>query len=763
MESRAHFGAKRCARTARSSGFNRYSGSNPLKTGLHTFQIENCWQQRVIREIRTLGACLSLIVLVTKAVLSAEPVGVPAFLPGLKQSLILANQASENRSDFRVSRLIALYVPEGEFVSPFLEPGPFVSKWEGFLNLKINDDFVFSAKGFGALTVWINGVRVLESKGPNLDSEKSGTIEMKKGANRIEVTYASPEAGASEFRLYWWNPLQPIEPLSPELFTHDAKDPELAAGIQRRAGRRLFGEYRCIRCHKPDRPFGTGAMPELHYDSPGLTGVGDRLEKNWMVDWLLDPRSVRHDARMPRMLNGEPEVQARDAADIAAFLSVQSLGAQSSAEVGSLSEDEHAAEAGKGLFDTLGCFTCHRLPGDAILIGEDRLALDLVRAKWKPRGLVDFLKNPTSHFKWTRMPDFGFTEEEARSLAAFVLSRCGEQTQKNEIGDPERGRALVGSKGCLKCHDLKDSADKYSAPGLAALRSASSSSGCLSYGSRTGGHPNYRLEEEDRNALFAFIRFGLESLWKKVPTEFASRQFKNLRCAACHARDTEQDVWGSLIARNAIDASTRAGGPDGDLIDDFGDDFGDDPVAPDATAAESNIHLLRPPLTWVGEKLHADWMTQFISGKLRYKPRAQLRARMPAFPAFAKDLSAGFVMDHGFSPIRPPNPPIDRGLAQIGEKLIQMDKLGCVSCHAVGEKGALSGPASEAINFKYTPERLRRHYFERFVRDPKRVLPGTMMPQFVDEEGHTPFSDILEGDANRQFDAIWHFMRTLSE
>jgi len=35
------------------------------------------------------------------------------------------------------------------------------------------------------------------------------------------------------------------------------------------------------------------------------------------------------------------------------------------------------------------------------------------------------------------------------------------------------------------------------------------------------------------------------------------------------------------------------------------------------------------------------------------------------------------------------------------------------------------------------------------------------MPKFADSKGKTPFTDVLDGDARRQFEAIWHWFRTL--
>ena len=39
-----------------------------------------------------------------------------------------------------------------------------------------------------------------------------------------------------------------------------------------------------------------------------------------------------------------------------------------------------------------------------------------------------------------------------------------------------------------------------------------------------------------------------------------------------------------------------------------------------------------------------------------------------------------------------------------------------------------------------------------------RVDPATKMPQFGDADMQSAIKSIYEGDASKQFDAIWHFL-----
>ena len=47
--------------------------------------------------------------------------------------------------------------------------------------------------------------------------------------------------------------------------------------------------------------------------------------------------------------------------------------------------------------------------------------------------------------------------------------------------------------------------------------------------------------------------------------------------------------------------------------------------------------------------------------------------------------------------------------------------------------------------------------------DPLRVDPQSKMPRFSADRQHTAATSILEGDARRQFEAIWQYLQTVPE
>ncbi len=44
-----------------------------------------------------------------------------------------------------------------------------------------------------------------------------------------------------------------------------------------------------------------------------------------------------------------------------------------------------------------------------------------------------------------------------------------------------------------------------------------------------------------------------------------------------------------------------------------------------------------------------------------------------------------------------------------------------------------------------------------------RVDPSTRMPSYFDETGKSPLAGILDGQAEAQIEAIWHYLRQLSQ
>jgi len=240
------------------------------------------------------------------------------------------------------------------------------------------------------------------------------------------------------------------------------------------------------------------------------------------------------------------------------------------------------------------------------------------------------------------------------------------------------------------------------------------------------------------------------ALLSRVPAEYAEHVLRTAGCLGCHARDGTPATGTS---------APKQGGPSRSWSQpDRTEWFAQNP----SEAEDSGPALLPPDLTWAGEKLRSDWLASWLGGRIDDRPRPHLEAPRPHFEGDAELFAIGLRHQHGL----PAGPggvePPDAALAAVGRDLIRAERLGCHSCHALGGEPALGGEGSEeTINFALARRRLHRAYFDRFLLNPERLLPGTKMPSFVDEDGYTALYDVFDGEAKRQFDAIWHYLGTL--
>ncbi|HKQ40310.1 MAG TPA: c-type cytochrome [Verrucomicrobiae bacterium] len=361
-------------------------------------------------------------------------------------------------------------------------------------------------------------------------------------------------------------------------------------------------------------------------------------------------------------------------------------------------KDSPPPPEGKTLYDALLCGSCH---------GETGISLSHAAEKFPPGQLAAYLLAPDAFFPFTRMPNFKLSQKEADTLANELMVGRGVPTEPLPPDQPliDAGRDLVQSRGCLNCHTLKLE-NKFKAPKLG----TDWVKGCV-VGAPAA--PQFHFADRERIALVGFGRTERSSLARHIPAEFAERQIRVLNCRACHG---QQEGF--------------------------------------------------PPVDILGGKLRPEWMGSFISGAIPYKPRAEthprgepwLFARMPAFAQWGQPLATGMSALHGY----PPQTSTEKSnseLAKLGQKLVGKEGgFSCVSCHGVGPVQATDVFDSEGVNLAWSAERLLPQYYRRWVRNPLAIDPQTKMPVYFDEDGRSPLTEILDGDAEKQITAMWHYL-----
>lgn len=623
-------------------------------------------------------------------------------------------------------RLPALTLTPQEPANSFLPSKPTRVSFSGYIKLKLKEAYTFSFEGFGAAKLRINDEDVLVGSG-ELGTHRSKPVQLVKGYNKFELTYEPLETQPRKIRVYWENDSIVREPIPPTSFFTIGTDPHYVKSSLIEGGRDLVTSHNCLKCHS------NGA--EVHSifasrDAPDLNSVGVRLNQDWMQKWLLSPSEIRSDATMPHLFDNS-EASKEMAANIASFLS-----SLDSSSLDKTDSDAPALEGnidlGGDAFENLGCIGCHRFTPASEEDEYDRVSLHFVDAKFKTGQLANFLINSRAHYQWSRMPQFKLSAKAAADLAAFIRDSSKGQIVDSEKTPANQDNAELGKKqfvsvGCVNCHKIGGLKNELTKSPLF----ANSKSGCLSEISKQGV-PHYSFSEKETESIRAFIDSKNQtSLSNLNSAEFAQYQIKSLRCATCHDLDDEQATLPYIIEEEGV-----VGLPPNRV----------------------------PMLTYAGEKLLTGWSSKLLTGKLSYRVREHFRVQMPGFPTRGSVIAEGLAAVHGFDGNENIETKVDDKLIDLGKKVAAMETgLSCNRCHAIADKKPNAAFDAQSTNLIYASKRLRKEYYLRWMANPLRIDKQTKMPKFSEDGKSTSLKSVLNGDAEKQFDALWHYLNSIQK
>jgi len=395
------------------------------------------------------------------------------------------------------------------------------------------------------------------------------------------------------------------------------------------------------------------------------------------------------------------------------------------------------ASVGAALAHELGCPACHTI-GDleSMRVGPDLSAEgSRVQRTW----LVRFLKAPHTirpvgyhPLSRSRMPDFRLSEEEAASLAEYLLTRrdgimerWSESTETADLA--QRGRDLFRQYACRACHS-REGAGGRAGPDLSAVAQRLKPGWVMRFIQNPQAcdplspMPHLGVEEDAAQAITHFL-FGAPPPQSDPPLSAATASrglalFEGLGCARCHGGERDE-VKGGI-------------GPD---------------------------------LSGAGDRLRPEWLSGFLMRPTTIRP--WLTARMPGFRLTDAETRAlvGFMSDlkdHEAPPLverlRFPGSTPEANL-QAGRRLASREFLSCASCHVGGEQP--EGPQEEwAPDLRVSGQRLNPDWIVRWLQDPQRLAPGTKMPTYFYDETSGP-EEILEGNEERQILALRDYILSL--
>ena len=657
------------------------------------------------------------------------------FAPGL----VAAYEDHRGVKYVRVERCVALKqtesIGEGQAIAV---------SYDGYVHVQTPGKYQFTILHSGSTRLLIDDKVVIDHTTTDEPQVTSREVDLSFGRHALRIVYQA--RGATHLQLYWQSDQFPIEPIPERWLSHEAAK---QSGVEQERGRRLVRAARCAACHQE-------RSEERYLSAPALDRLTDALYADWIVERLTEepnsekPESANRSAafaerKMPHFALSDDEARA-----IAAYLlsSEAAIRKEADSATGTMHGDKTQGET---LFLTRGCLACHTVSNAETEYLFSGGSLSQVAAKRPAEFFEQWLAKPQDLNRDHRMPTFDLTTTERGNLSAY-LAGLGEPAATAAAPDAtppskeqiDRGKQLVATHRCGACHRLPDGAEK-STPIATTIRKPAKAidwaNSCLGKTATSERSLRYSFSDSQAKAIRSwfdspFVADKLPDAENRIDpsaaihTAYAVSQrgrqvLEENNCLACHRRGNDAGIAESLPA-------ALAGRED--LI--------------------ADLPRLQPPaLDSIGDKLTAAALHASIA-----KPtvrRNWLQVRMPTFSLSDTDLAA--IKDYFIACDRVP-PVVEvsepNTLAIAGRRLVTADGFGCTSCHQIGRQEPHEvAPAAQGPNLSLLGERIRRPWYDRWMRDPARIVPRMEMPAV-----RVPVPGVLHGDLNQQLAAVWNVL-----
>lgn len=399
-------------------------------------------------------------------------------------------------------------------------------------------------------------------------------------------------------------------------------------------------------------------------------------------------------------------------------------------------------QEGRRLVFEAGCANCHAVPGLArtapALAGLGaRTSANWIYAKLESHAGVA-LTNPQRTHVTAYLAASKSTAPRPRKTNEVIIGKGGE---------------LFGTMGCVFCHasgSLAAVGGKYSLNALTARL-------------QDDHQPSMLLNDDDAVALASFLLRTYES--PALPAAPAGDAVQGaallgtLHCNGCHQPGTASRAIPTAecrVVRNSWTQEQKRA-VNAYLAENALAKYPAPLHALETALERYQCHACHKPgteapeLHGVGEKLKTAWIGQVLWNKKRIRPGRELR--MPHYEEAAmRPLAAALAKNEGLAPGDGGRPPAstdaERSLG-IGLLSTNIKKQGmaCIGCHDWGTNKSLGEEGPQLIN---AAERMRYEWYERWMRNPARILSGTSMPSY--------FSNMPAERSQPRIHALWAAM-----
>jgi mono/diheme cytochrome c family protein len=181
----------------------------------------------------------------------------------------------------------------------------------------------------------------------------------------------------------------------------------------------VYERYKCYTCHKFNG-YGGDLAPELTYE-------GSRAQRQWLVEFLKSPQTLRPTLvlRMPQF-----NMSDKDASTLADYISmVLQNPAVNPATTDAKQFTPAMAALGKELYEVkYQCQACHTIGASGGYVGPN---LNNAGSWLTPAWIEAWLKNPQALVPDTIEPHRNFTDQEIKGLTAYLMTlHAGSKPQK---------------------------------------------------------------------------------------------------------------------------------------------------------------------------------------------------------------------------------------------------------------------------------------------------------------------------------------------
>ncbi len=553
-------------------------------------------------------------------------------------------------------------------------------------------------------------------------------------------------------------------------------------------GRKLAETFGCFGCHKVE------GFENRWKVGPSLVNVKSKLEKDWIIKWLQDPKSFRSSTKMPQIFhlgntNSPEDREMNEAAieGIAAYLMKNS-------DSVTLSTPTRNGDSARGekLVKEVGCLGCHTAAG--VSANDFGPELSHLGSKVKPDWLYTWLKNPKHYNKDTRMPNLRLTDQEATDITAYLLSQRNPEFDQKLAPKPKPeildkivlinlqktlrqtdaeaelsrmnsesklefvGKNSISYQGCFACHTIKGF-EEAKPIGTELSDHGRKDIHQLDFGLVEIEHTREAWFHQKLKEPRIFDRGKVKSYYEKLRMPhfgFTDEQTESLTTflLSLNREEIPLEMQKRLDLKEKQIESGRL------IVSKFN--------CQGCHTLDGKTGLVRkvienagnapPILNGEGAKVQEKWLHEFLKSPTTIRP--WLTYRMPTFgfdEEQAKQLVQYFAnltnQEVSYKGLEIPETSSDK--LESGKVLFE--KLQCIKCHQVNQTSAQMGTSFLAPDLTLAKQRLKPGWVIEWLKDPQVLQEGTMMPTFF-PEGQTPLPEVLSGDVSKQIEVIRDYL-----